>query len=103
MVEIYGIPTDTFKCPACISAINWCKHYKIPYKFIPILNKTNDSMGFAYDKLVIEELRRRAGKRTAPNKYPQIFVDDKWVGGFYDLKRATSEYQMVRAESTAGD
>lgn len=91
MIEIYGIPTELFQCPGCISAVNWCKHYKLEYKFIPIIRKADTKLGFEYIRETIEQIKTRANKKTAPTQYPQIFVDGKWVGGFKRLQEATHD------------
>ena len=99
MIEIYGVPADIFRCPGCISALNWVNHYKLEYKFHPILRRADTKLGFEYNRQTIEMMRIRAGKARAPTRYPQIFIDGKYIGGFKSLQEATSD----RTGRTKGD
>ncbi|BES53223.1 hypothetical protein [Aeromonas phage phiWae14] len=85
-IEIYGIPEELFKCPGCIAAVDFCKSYSFDYEFIPVLIKDESPIGFRYDIERIDECKTRANKDTRPRQYPQIFVDDKWIGGYQTFK-----------------
>ncbi|AUE22577.1 glutaredoxin [Aeromonas phage Ah1] len=90
-IEIYGIPEDLFKCPGCIAAVDFCRSYGLDYTFIPVIVRDSNQIGFAYNRPAIEECRIRAGKDTSPRQYPQIFVDDKWIGSFETFKQKYGE------------
>lgn len=85
-IEIYGVPEHLFKCPGCISAVDFCRSYGLQFTFIPVLIDSSKEMGFEYNREAIEQCRIRAGKDTSPRQYPQIFVDNKWIGGYQTFK-----------------
>lgn len=85
-VEIYGIPEDIARCYGCISAVRLLERLGIDYTFYPILKHSDNELGFEYDRDRISELQRRVGKPTPPTNYPQILIDDVWVGGFLKMK-----------------
>lgn len=86
MIEIYGVPEHLFKCPGCMAAVSYCEQSDLEFRFIPIILDADNELGFEYDRPAIEELRIKAGKETPPRRYPQIFVDGEWVGGFQTFK-----------------
>lgn len=59
-------------CPYCDSAKNYFKSRNIPFQEIDV---THD------EALFQEMLRKSNGRRTVP----EIFIDDKLVGGWDDL------------------
>ncbi|QAX99644.1 glutaredoxin [Aeromonas phage AsFcp_4] len=81
-IEIYGVPEEFVQCPGCKAAVDFCRSYGLEFTFIPVLIKDSSSIGFTYHRANIEECRLRAGKDTPPRSYPQIFVNDKWVGAY---------------------
>lgn len=68
-VVIYGKQS----CPFCVSAKELCKAKGIDYEYID----------FIQAGMTKQDLEKIVGKPV--NTVPQIFVDDKHVGGFTDL------------------
>ncbi|AKA61921.1 glutaredoxin [Proteus phage vB_PmiM_Pm5461] len=84
MITIYGIPEEVGRCYSCKEAIRLCNEYGIEYKFIPVLYNTKD--GFDYHRDTIVSLAKLLNKQNLSIIYPQIFIDDKPVGGLSGLK-----------------
>ncbi len=79
-VEIYGIPEEVHRCPACVSARHLLDSLGIEYTFYSVINKSQNSLGFDYDRERITECAKRIG--CFPNlmlRYPVIFIDNKKV------------------------
>lgn len=86
-VEIYGIPESLHNCYGCIHAQKLLKEKGIEYTFYPVLKEAKNDLGFEYDRPRIEELAKRARQRSLAFQYPRIFVDNKLIGGYLQLKQ----------------
>lgn len=88
MITIFGVPEELFKCPMCIEAVKYCTERSLEFEFIPIMYADPDpkGIGFKFDRVEINRCQSMAGKDTPPINYPQIFVDDVWIGGFKSFK-----------------
>lgn len=91
-IEIYGIPEDVHRCAGCRAAKQLCDDRGLDYQFIPIVRVADTPLGFEYVMEAVEELKTRAGKQSAPTNYPQIFVNDKWIGSLKTFKEMFPEY-----------
>jgi len=67
-VKIY----TTKVCPYCVRAKQLFKSKNITYEEITV---------DPYDEAIWAEMEKRSGMKTVP----QIFIDDKCVGGFTDI------------------
>lgn len=85
-VEIYGIPESLHRCYGCVQAMKLLDLEGIPYTFHAVLVPSDNDLGFAYDRPVIEALAKRVGQKSLAFRYPRIFVDDKLIGGFLELQ-----------------
>ena len=61
-------------CSYCTRAKDLLQHRKMPYTEIP--------MGGAVNKELVQQ---RAGEGARVNTVPQIFIDDKHIGGYMEL------------------
>lgn len=86
IITIYGIPEDVGKCYGCISAINLCDELGLSVTLIPVVRKINNGVGFEYIREKYEECRIRAGKDKIPVRFPQIFVDNEYIGSYAAFK-----------------
>lgn len=86
-VEIYGIPENVHKCYGCIEAQKLLNEKGIKYVFYPVLKEAKNELGFEYDRPRIQELAKRARQRSLAFQYPRIFVDEKLIGGYLQLKQ----------------
>lgn len=86
-VEIYGIPESLHNCYGCIQAQKLLTERGIEYTFYPVLKEAKNDLGFEYDRPRIEELAKRAKQRSLAFQYPRIFVDNKLIGGYLQLKQ----------------
>ena len=86
-VEIYGIPESLHNCYGCIQAQKLLTEKGIEYTFYPILKEAKNDLGFEYDRPRIEELAKRVRQRSLAFQYPRIFVDNKLIGGYLQLKQ----------------
>lgn len=86
-VEIYGIPESLHNCYGCIQAQKLLTEKGIEYTFYPVLKEAKNDLGFEYDRPRIEELAKRVGQRSLAFQYPRIFVDNKLIGGYLQLKQ----------------
>ncbi|QQK88113.1 hypothetical protein [Providencia phage PSTRCR_127] len=84
MIIIYGVPKDVGRCYACNEAVRICEESGIDYKFIPVLYKTED--GFNYNRDIIISLAKKMNKTNLSIIYPQIFDDEKYIGGLLKFK-----------------
>lgn len=83
MKEIKIYTTET--CPYCISAKNLLKRLNVPYKEIML-------------EYGSEELRNLI-KKTKFRTVPQIFIGDKMIGGYNELKDIIDEdefFQLIK-------
>jgi len=71
VIEIYG----KMDCNYCVEAQNVCKTLKLDYKYYHL-----------DDHYTIMELWAKVKFKT----FPQIFVDDKCIGGFDELMEYTN-------------
>ncbi|QPI17923.1 glutaredoxin [Pectobacterium phage POP12] len=67
------------------------KELDIEYVFYPVLVKSNNSVGFEYDRPRINELAVRTRQKSLSFQYPRIFVDGKLIGGYLQLKQYLGE------------
>lgn len=86
-VEIYGIPESLHNCYGCIQAQKLLAEKGIEYTFYPVLKEAKNDLGFEYDRPRIEELAKRVRQRSLAFQYPRIFVDNKLIGGYLQLKQ----------------
>lgn len=86
-VEIYGIPESLHNCYGCIQAQKLLIEKGIEYTFYPVLKEAKNDLGFEYDRPRIEELAKRVRQRSLAFQYPRIFVDNKLIGGYLQLKQ----------------
>ena len=77
MVEIY---TKNY-CPFCVQAKNLLGSLNIPFKEHDITDKPE----------IIQQLSKKSGFKTVP----QIFVDEKCLGGFSDIAKLNEEGKLV--------
>lgn len=66
-IQIYS----KFPCPYCIRAKDFFNDKNLPFEEIDLTGN--------YDE--IDKLKERTGHRT----FPQIFINDQFVGGYSDL------------------
>lgn len=85
-IEIYGIPEHLHNCYGCVESLKLLESKGIKYNFYPVLISSNNELGFEYDRDRIEELARRLNSRGLAFTYPRIFVDDRFIGGYKQLK-----------------
>ena len=84
-VDIYTKPS----CPYCVAAKNLLTQRGYQYR----------EMRIDQDAALREEmLARSAGRRTVP----QIFIDDKHIGGFDDLQAADRAGQLKDLSKVGG-
>ena len=69
-------------CPFCIRAKSLLSSKGIAFQEINLDGKDKE----------LQELRARTGQRTVP----QIFIDDKLIGGFSDLAELDSKGELDR-------
>jgi glutaredoxin 3 len=67
-------------CPYCVRAKNLLKSKNIPFEEIDLDGKDKE----------LAELRARTGQRTIP----QIFIDEKFIGGFSELAKLDAEGKL---------
>lgn len=87
MVEIYGIPVDLYKCPACIEATKLLDEKSITYIMKPVMLKANNTIGFEYNTPIIDEMRKRTKQPVGSFNLPKVFVDGEFIGGYAELKK----------------
>jgi glutaredoxin len=75
-VEIYGRDN----CPYCVKAKEACEAAKIPYTF----TKVGAGEG-TVTKAHVQARIDAGGHAHEMKTVPQIFVDDKWIGGYDNL------------------
>ncbi|QQV89660.1 thioredoxin [Proteus phage SJ_PmiM] len=87
-VEIYGFDPKHFKCVPCINAKRLADIKKLDYKFIPV----SEGEGPILNKQIIDQLVKRLNRRSEVGlTMPQIFIDDKSIGGFDKFKEFINE------------
>jgi len=67
-VEIYGVED----CTWCKKAVDWCEDNDVSYIYYDVTNTTD----------LIDQLIERIGKVET---VPQIFINEKHIGGYDDL------------------
>lgn len=72
---------STAICPYCIHAKELLDSLQIPYEEIRVDVDTD----------LRKKMEQRSGRRTVP----QIFIDDKHVGGFDDLKALYEKGELM--------
>lgn len=86
-IEVYGIPEGLgYSCYSCINAVRLLEYKGLPYTFIPVLRKADNSLGFDYERDNIHELAKRIKAPSLAIVYPQIFIDGEAIGSFKALK-----------------
>lgn len=85
-IEIYGIPPEVTRCYGCESFVKLCDSLGLDFNFYPAIFKADTPIGFDFDRALIEQMTARAGKKKPPTTYPQIFVDNEWIGGYLSFK-----------------
>ncbi|ATI17469.1 glutaredoxin [Aeromonas phage AS-szw] len=85
-VEIYGVPEDIAKCAGCIDSIRFCIENGYEYELIPVLSKSNNSLGFDYILEKFDEIKTRANLPYRPTSFPRIFVDGRYIGSLKQLR-----------------
>lgn len=80
MKEIKIYTTET--CPYCISAKNLLKSLNVPYKEI--------MLEFGSDEL------RNLIKKTKFRTVPQIFIGEKMIGGYNELREIVDEDEFFK-------
>jgi glutaredoxin len=75
-VEIFGRDN----CPYCVKAKEACESAKIPYTFTKIVGPDA-----TVTKADVQERINAGGHSHEMKTVPQIFVDDKWIGGYDNL------------------
>ena len=78
MVTLY----TTQQCPYCVAAKNLLKKRGIPYNEI-LVSEDDDALW--------EDLYRRSGMRTVP----QIFVENRLIGGFRELDQLDKQDELA--------
>ncbi|UYD57486.1 hypothetical protein OFDDKENP_00110 [Aeromonas phage B614] len=81
MVEIYGIVSSNNKCHACDVVIKRLDEDDIDYTLKTVLRDADNDIGFAYDRTVIDELRRRINQPKGALELPKVFVNGTYIGG----------------------
>lgn len=77
-VRVYS----TLVCPYCINAKQLLESHGVSYEEIRIDKDTQKR----------EEMERLSGQRTVP----QIFIGDRHVGGYTDLKKLSDSGELIR-------
>jgi glutaredoxin 3 len=77
-VRVYS----TLVCPYCINAKQLLESHGVSYEDIRIDKDTQKR----------EEMERLSGQRTVP----QIFIGDRHVGGYTDLKKLSDSGELIR-------
>lgn len=86
-IEIYGIPDDLYRCYACNEAKRLLESKGIPYSFIPVVSKSDNELGFDYNKETIKNLALLVnGGKSLAMSYPKIVVDGSYIGGYNSLQ-----------------
>lgn len=78
-VEIYGKDG----CPYCVKAKEACENANIPYTYINIVGPNSQAT-----KADVQARINALGHSHEMRTVPQIFVDDKWIGGYDNLVAA---------------
>lgn len=91
MIEIYGIPETLHNCWGCVQSRKLLDRLGIEYTFYPVLVKSDNDLGFDYDRARIQELAKRKRQKGLGFTYPQIFKDGIPIGGFMELKLILGE------------
>lgn len=81
MIEIYGIVSEIGRCPACDMIVKRLDEDDIEYTIKTVIRDADTSLGFEYDRAVIDELRKRIKQPTGALNLPQVFVHGKLLGG----------------------
>ncbi len=69
-------------CPYCVRAKALFDDLKVPYDEIDLTDKMDS----------LDDLKRKTGHMTVP----QIFVGDKFVGGYSDLKQIADSGELTK-------
>jgi glutaredoxin len=84
MIKIYGFNPEHFKCTPCINAKRFCETKGHEYEFISVSSAT----GPEFNQEVIDELLQMLGRDSQVGlTIPQVFIDDKHIGGFDELRK----------------
>lgn len=92
MIEVYGIPKEVYNCWGCQATIKLLDSLKIPYQFHEVIKRVDNELGFEYNRPKIEELAKRINSGSLKMVYPQIFIDNKHIGGYKQLKEIYDDY-----------
>lgn len=86
-VEIYGIPKEVSFCQYCEMAKNLCKAKKIDFEFKPVFRKLENGERWPNEE-IYDELSARLNRDNLNGlTMPQIFVDNRHVGGFTEFRK----------------
>lgn len=91
MIEIYGIPDNVYRCWGCHESRKLLDSLNIKYQFHEVIRSVDNELGFEYNRPKIEELANRLNVKSLRFVYPQIFIDDKHIGGYKQLKELYDE------------
>ncbi|APU02113.1 glutaredoxin [Aeromonas phage Riv-10] len=81
MIEIYGIVSETSRCPACDVITKRLDEDDIDYTVKTVLRDAETELGFEYDRAVINELRDRINQPKGALSLPKVFVNGAFIGG----------------------
>lgn len=81
MIEIYGIVSESHKCPACDFIVKRLEEDGIEYSIKTVLRDAKTDLGFEYRRDVIDELRRRIRQPKGSLELPKVFVNGIYIGG----------------------
>lgn len=87
MFKVFGYDNKHFKCVPCINSKRLLDAKKILYEFYAVTSGNNEDGTPIFNENVISELLDKLNRPTRVGlTMPQIFDEDKPVGGFSELK-----------------
>ena len=83
-IELYGSDMEGWRCPACYDTKKLLDENHLSYIYYPVVNAKGDTFEFNFDN--INNLRDRLKVNHRCFTYPQIFVNNKCIGGLKQLR-----------------
>lgn len=85
--KVFGYDNKHFKCVPCINSKRLLDAKKIPYEFYAVTSGNNEDGSPIFNEEIISSLLTRLNRPTRVGlTMPQIFDEDKPIGGFSELK-----------------
>lgn len=79
-IKIYGFDTDLYPCFSCQNIKEFLNEHNTPFEFIQVIEKGPDGK-IKHNKVAVKQLEDDYGDDVTGISLPQIFVNNKYVGG----------------------